>query len=132
MSMPEFLLELIDRASRAAGSQTKLADMLLVPRTRVSNWKSGSQPCPAADIALMAHVAGMDAEAWASRALVAQYEGTPKGELLASVLGKALQATGAVIASSGAKVAAMAVLAAKLLCTVPDGATGYFIRCILC
>jgi hypothetical protein len=49
----------------------------------------------------MAEIAGMDPEAWAARAIVAQYEGTPKGEKLARALGKALQVTGAVIVTVG-------------------------------
>ena len=109
---PEFLSQLIDKASNATGSDYKLATELGVTRFTVSNWRAGRKTCPAGDVALMAQLAGMDPEAWTARAVVAQYEGTPKGEKLAVALGKALLATGAVIASSGA------------------AAYEYFIRCI--
>ena len=115
MSKPDYLDQLIDMASTAAGSDYRLAKALGVPRQRVSNWKHGHTTCPAADVALMAQIAGMDAEAWLSRATVAQYEGTPKGEKLAVALGKALLATGAALVTSGASAA---------------GVCDYLIRCI--
>lgn len=118
MPKPEYLDQLIEMASTAAGSDYKLAAELGVPRQNLSAWKHGRKTCPAGDVALMADIAGMDAEAWVNRAIVAQYAGTPKGEKLAVVLGKALLATGAVIASNG-------VSAAVATCN-------YFIRCILC
>ena len=116
MTKPDYLDQLIDKASQAAGSDYKLAQELETSRQTVSDWRKGRKTCPAADVALMAQLAGMDPEAWTARAVVAQYEGTPKGEKLAIVLGKALLATGAVIASSGANAA--------------HNAMGYFIRCI--
>jgi hypothetical protein len=119
MSKPEFLDELIDRASKQAGSDYKLAQMLQTTRQTVSNWRHGRKTCPAGDVALMADLAGMDGEAWACRALVAQYQGTPKGDAIARVLGKALIATGAVIVSSGASAA-----------TMLGESVGHFIRCI--
>lgn len=118
MSKPDFLDQLIEQASRAAGSDYKLASMLDVPRQNLSAWKHGRKTCPVADVALMAQIAGMDAEAWASRAIVAEYEGTPKGEKLAVALGKALLATGAALATSGASAAAVAF--------------DYLIRCAAC
>jgi hypothetical protein len=118
MTKPEYLDQLIDLASKATGSDYKLAAELGVTRQNVSNWRHAKTPCPVGDQALMAQLAGMDPEAWTARAVVAQYEGTPKGEKLAVALGKALLATGAVIASSGANAA--------------HNAVGYLIRCILC
>jgi len=99
---PEYLDQLIDRASKAAGSDYKLAQRLEVTRHNVSDWRHGRKTCPAADQALMAHIAGLEAEAWGNRALIAAYEGTPKGELLKQALKKALLATGAALAISGA------------------------------
>lgn len=99
---PEYLDQLIDLASKAAGSDYKLAAELGVTRQNVSNWRHGKATCPAADVALMAELAGMDPEAWVSRAIMAQYEGTPKGVKLARALGKAVLATGAAIGSAGA------------------------------
>lgn len=117
MTKPDYLDQLLDKAATAAGSDYKLAQYLEVNRATVSQWRSGKRTCPAGEVALMAELIGMDAEAWASRAIVAQYEGTPKGEKLAAVLGKALLVTGAALAGSGAHAAA---------------GFSYLIRCILC
>jgi len=78
---------------------------------------------PVADVALTAHLAGLDAVEWCSRATAAQHEGTPKGAKLQAALKKALVLTGAVIASSGAKAATLTMLATK-------AGLAYFIRCI--
>lgn len=53
---PEFLSQLIDKASTAAGSDYKLAAELGVTRFTVSNWRAGRKTCPAGDVALMAHI----------------------------------------------------------------------------
>jgi len=74
---------------------------------------------PAADVALVAELAGYDPVEWVSRAVAAQHEGTPKGIKLQSALKKALAATGAVIVSSGAAAS-----------TIGHEAIGYLIRCI--
>lgn len=99
---PEFLDQLIDLASKKAGSDYKLAQMLHSPRQVISQWRHGVRTCPAADVALMAQIAGLDPDAWVSRAVISQYEGTEKGEALKIALKKALLATGAVLATSGA------------------------------
>jgi hypothetical protein len=52
-------------------------------------------------VALMADIAGLVAEDWTNRAVIAAYAGTSKGEKIARALGKALVATGAVIVTSG-------------------------------
>ena len=124
-SKPEYLDELIERASGKAGSDYKLAKMLDVPRQRVSNWRHGKQTCPVADVALMADIAGLDAQAWHARATVEQYAGTPKGDKLYRALGKALAATGAVLVSSGAS-ATVIFSTAEL----NNNIVLYFIRCI--
>lgn len=49
----------------------------------------------------MAHLAGLDPEAWASRALISAYDGSEKGELLKQALKKAFVATGAALLLSG-------------------------------
>ena len=101
MSKPDYLDQLIDMASKAAGSDYKLAAALGTSRQTVSNWRHGHKPCPVADQALMANIAGLDPQQWLARATVAQYEGTAKGDQLYKALGKALLATGAAISSSG-------------------------------
>jgi hypothetical protein len=98
----ERILELLETASKVVGSDYKLAQVLEVSRQTVSDWKNGRKPCPPADVALMASVAGLDAEAWLVRATIEKYEGTAKGDRLYKALGKVLLATGAAVASSGA------------------------------
>jgi hypothetical protein len=102
MTNPEFLGQLIEQASSAAGSDYRLAQLLEVPRQNLSAWKNGRKSCPVGDVVLMAEIAGLPAEEWAARAVVAQYEGTSKGDKLFRALGKALPAIGAAIVSSGA------------------------------
>lgn len=101
------LNELIDEAARVAGSDYKLAKLLEVTPQTVSNWRHDRKPCPAADVALMASVAGLNAEAWLIRAVVEKHQGTAKGDRLMKALGKGLLLTGAAIASSGASAAAI-------------------------
>ena len=118
---PEYLDQLIQKASEQAGSDYKLAQRLKVTRQMVSQWKHGHKTCPPADQALMAGIAGLDPEAWAARAIIAQHEGSEKGELLKQALKKALLATGVALGTYGNQVQAATL----------DG-LGYFIRCILC
>ena len=101
MSKPDYLDQLIEKASSVAGSDYKLAKELEVNRATISQWRSGKRTCPPEEVALMAKIAGMDPEAWASRALVAKHAGTPKGEKLAVALGKAVLATGVALATVG-------------------------------
>jgi hypothetical protein len=114
---PDYLDELIDRASKAAGSGKALAQELEVANTVISDWKSGRKTCSPEDQALMAALAGLDAEAWGARAMIAKHAGTTKGAKLEGALKKALLATGAAAASFGA-------IAAENV--------AYLIRCIDC
>ena len=111
---------LLDAAKKQTGSDYKTAQQIHVPRMQLSNWRHG-KPMPAADVALVAMLAGLDAEAWTLRAVAQTHEGTAKGDKLQKALKKALAATGAVIVSSGARAA-----------LITATATDYFIRCILC
>lgn len=101
---------LIDKAKSIAGSDYALAKLLEVTPQTVSNWRYGRKPCPAADVALMAGIAGLDATAWLVRATLAKHEGTTKGDQLYKALGKALRVNGAALASSG--------LSALVICSV--------------
>ncbi len=102
--MQENLIELIDRASKAAGNDSKLAKLIDANQQHISQWRTGKRPCPPGDVALMAEIAGLDPDTWALRAVAAKYEGTEKGEKLKRVL-KALAATGAAVLSSGVNAA---------------------------
>ena len=115
------LRELIERASKVAGSDAALARMIETAPPNLAMWKSGAKPCPPADVALMASVAGLNADEWLVRAVMAKHEGTAKGEKLMRVL-KASLATGAVIASSS-----VAAAVSKTSGLILDVA-----RCILC
>ena len=100
---PSYFDELLDKASKTAGNDAKLAAALGVPRQRISQWRRWQQPCPPADQALMAHIAGLDAEAFSARALIALHEGSAKGEMLKQALKKALLATGGALGGFGAQ-----------------------------
>lgn len=124
MSKPDYLDQLIDAASKAAGSDYKLAQLLGATRQTVSNWRHDKKSCPVGDQVLMAEIAGLKSEEWAARAIVAQYAGTEKGDKLYRALGKLLAVTGAVVASSGASAQAIYSL------TPIANAVNHFIRCI--
>jgi len=93
---------LLDKAKCVTGSDYATAATLKIPRQVVSNWRNGSRVCSPTDIALVADLAGLKADEWLVRAVIKKHEGTAKGDMLFKALGKALAATGAVIASSGA------------------------------
>ena len=80
------ILELIEKASKAAGSDNKLAQLIDAHQQHISKWRKGEKPCPPADVALMAEIAGLDAAEWTLRAIAAKHEGTAKGEKLMRAL----------------------------------------------
>jgi hypothetical protein len=92
--MNEQLVKLIAEASAIAGNDHKLSKLLNVAQPAIVMWKSGSRPCPPEEVASIAYVAGYDPVAWYVRATLWKFAGTPKGEKLAKVLGKALPRTG--------------------------------------
>lgn len=98
---------LMDMAKSIAGSDYKVAKMIGATPQQLSDWRYGRKAVSPEDQALMAAVAGLNPEQVALRALVMKHEGTAKGDRLMKVLGKALLATGGVIASAGAS--AMAI-----------------------
>jgi hypothetical protein len=105
---PEYLDELIEKASKAAGNDSRLAVALGVNRQAVSNWRKGLKTCPVADQAIMANLAGLDAEAWLARATIESYAAGPKREVLKETLKKACRATGVGAAMCGLLVALLA------------------------
>jgi len=98
---------LIGNASKVCGSDGKLATSMGVSRTLVSDWRHGRKRCAPEDVAIIASIAGLDANAWAMRAMVWRWEGTPKGDRLMRALGKGFLATGAAIGSAGASAQAI-------------------------
>lgn len=105
MESPKELIVLIDAGRSIAGSDYKLAKLIGVTPQTVSNWRHGEKPCPPADVALLASVAGFDPQEWLTRATLWKYKGTDKGDRLMRVLGKTSAATIAVLASSTANAA---------------------------
>ena len=112
------LNDLIDRAKATTGSDTATARALGLPKAHVSAWRHGHRTCTPEDHAQLAGLAGLDASAWLIRATIQKHEGTAKGDRLMKVLGKALLATGAVIASGGANAMGTFGKMAKLLSTM--------------
>jgi DNA-binding transcriptional regulator YdaS (Cro superfamily) len=129
---PDYLDQLIEKASTAAGNDSKLAKSLGVGRSAVSDWRKGSKPCPVADVVLMAQLAGLEPEKWAARALISQYEGTAKGDKLYRALGKLCVATGAAIATFGANAHQIFSYSATSFCNAGQQTLEHLIRCILC
>ena len=115
------LLNLIDRAASAAGSDYKLARLIGQGRQRISNWRHGEVPCPPEDQALMAAVAGLDPIAELTRAVVRKHEGSKKGDLLMKALGKALHLTGAVAGFVGAVGIAISLMIPSRAQAEPSG-----------
>jgi hypothetical protein len=95
------LKKLINDAAAIVGTRYKLAQALHVQPGAVYSWETGAKPCPPADIALMASIAGYDPTTWLARATIEKYEGTPKGDQLARALAKPWAATGGGTASNG-------------------------------
>lgn len=94
---------LIEKATSVAGTRYKLAKYLHVTPSAVYDWEAGRKTCPAADIALMAELAGLDALQWLARATVERHQGTEKGEQLQRALGKRSPAIGGGTDSAGGK-----------------------------
>lgn len=103
----ESLNLLIDQGKSIAGSDYKLARLTGHTPQQISDWRHGRKLCPPEDQALIAGIAGLNPEQVALRALVEKHEGTPKGDRLMKVLGKALLVTGGAVASAGANAAAI-------------------------
>jgi len=102
---------LLDAAKAMTGSDYRTAQLIKASRANLSDWRAGRRHMPAADVVLIAQLAGLDPVEWGSRAIQACHEGTEKGDALAEALKKALEATGEEAGST-------------------EREPGYFIRCI--
>ena len=107
---------LIDKAAKVCGSKSELARRLGIAQQHVSQWASGSRTCQPEDIAAMAHIAGFDAMEFLARAIVRKAEGTKKGALLKSGLGKYLPATGEAMNSNGGAAEGSSGVARSIRC----------------
>lgn len=114
MSTPDLeVVRLLDEARARLGSDYKVAKTLRVPQQHVSEWRTGKRTCVPADRALLAFIAGLDAQEELTHATLSRYEGTPRGEMLRKALGNGLRAAGAAGGS------ALLVLT-SLICWTPD------------
>jgi DNA-binding transcriptional regulator YdaS (Cro superfamily) len=93
------LIDLMDAAKNAHGSDYKVAKLLGRSPQEVSDWRAGRRAAQPEDHALLAALAGQDAEQALVRAVLAKHADTPKGERLLSALGKAWRQTGAAATS---------------------------------
>lgn len=96
---PKELIELIDRAALAAGSQAKAARAAGISPQHVSHWRTGIKEAPPEGVAALAHIAGLNATEWLARATLWRAAGKPYESVLRTALGKMSQATGGAIAS---------------------------------
>lgn len=128
---------LLDAAKAHSGSDYKTAQMLDIKPSRIWEWRNGKVNPQPEDYALVAAIAGLDAEEHLIRAVLEKHADTPKGERLLSALGKGLRAIG-----EGATLVIFASVVSGLLTTRSDAAAGphpatqYPVRdnpsCILC
>lgn len=121
MSQDQSLINLIEKAGNAVGSEYKLAKAMGIPQAHISNWKSGLRNCTPADRARLAGFAQEDAVQELVRATINSAKGL-KHEQLMAVLGRSLRATGATSVT--------ALLLVASLGSLIEQSGGYFIRCI--
>lgn len=121
--MLQDLVGLITRAGKAAGSEYKLAQMLGVPQTNISMWKSGVRTCSPEDRARIAAIAGEDATQELIRAVLEKHQGTKKGDQLFAILGKPLRQTGAALHT--AVLAAISAVCLMMAPTPSEAATSH-------
>lgn len=90
------IVSLLDAAREKTGSDYKTAKLLGITPQQISDWRherEKGRPQPE-DYALIAAVAGLDAEEALIRAVLAKHANKPKGERLLSALGNVLHRTG--------------------------------------
>lgn len=92
--MPSTLTALLDRAKEKTGSDYKTAKLLGITPQQVSDMRHGRLNAQPEDHALIAAVAGLDAEEALVRAVLEKHANKPKGERLLSALGNVLRRTG--------------------------------------
>lgn len=86
---------LLDAARAKAGSDYKVAKLLDRSSQEISDMRHGRLKAQPEDHALIAAIAGLDAEEALIRAVIAKHANKRKGEMLMSALGNVLARTGA-------------------------------------
>lgn len=77
---------LLDAAREISGSDYKTAQRIKTQPMTVNHWRKGKAKMPAADVVLVALIAGLDAIEWGSRAIAEKHKGTEKGDALNEAL----------------------------------------------
>ena len=93
--MSKTINALLDAAKRVHGSDYKVAKLLNRSTAEISDWRAGRRNPQPEDHALVAGLAGLDAEEALIRAMLEKHANTWKGEQLLSLLGNVLHRTGA-------------------------------------
>ncbi|MBX9726051.1 MAG: helix-turn-helix domain-containing protein [Rickettsiales bacterium] len=88
----ELGISLIDKASKACGSDSKLADRMGIHRVVISEMRNGKRTISPATAAELADIAGEDAREAAIAAVIESARGTRREGALREILGKALAA----------------------------------------
>lgn len=83
---------LIDKASKACGSYSALADRMGIPVQNISLMKSGKRAISPATAAELADIAGDDAREAAIAAILESARGTRRESVLREILGKGIAA----------------------------------------
>lgn len=112
---------LIAEASARIGSQNRLAKAIGYPVGNVNDWAHGRRPCPIQAQALMAELAGLNAEEVALYALIEGERNPQRRESLLRVLGK-----------GSAHMSAAASCAIFVSVLWVSDAAAHLTRCILC
>lgn len=88
----ESVVMLIDKAQKAYGSYTALADRMGIPVQNISLMKSGKRAISPATAAELADIAGDDAREAAISAILESARGTRREGVLREILGKGIAA----------------------------------------
>ena len=88
----ESVQALIDKASKACGGDSALAEKMGIPRQNVYLMRTGKRPISPATAAELADIAGDDAREAAIAAVIEGAKGTRRESVLREILGKAIAA----------------------------------------
>lgn len=81
---------LIDTASKVCGSQSALSNRLGIQKSQMSEMRTGSRSIAPEVAILIADVAGANVTDAALAAIIENSDGTPRGEQIKAIIGKAL------------------------------------------
>lgn len=115
MQSTDELKKLIETAGSICGSEYKLAKRMGIPQQMLTDWKAARRTCSPTDRAILAGIAGLDAQAELVRATLEREQGSRRGDMLEALLGpKAQEVTEAAKASPDPARAALEAIADML------------------